>query len=58
MKTIKQLLTVAKTGFVVIGLTVLPATAATLNDFQAPRSLDDIEAPRGGRLDELRAPRG
>ena len=58
MKTIEKILTVAKTGFVVIGLTVLPATAATLNDVQAPRSLDDFQAPRSDRLDEIQAPRG
>jgi hypothetical protein len=48
----------AKTGFVVIGPTVLPATAATPENFQAPRSLDDFQAPRGDRLDEIQAPRG
>jgi hypothetical protein len=54
MKAIEKLLTVAKTGFVVIGLTVLPATAATLGDYQAPRG-DEYQAPRG---DEFQAPRG
>jgi hypothetical protein len=56
MKTIEKILTVAKTGFVVISLTVLPATAATLNDAQAPRTLDEYQAPRS--QDELQAPRG
>ena len=62
MKTIDKLLTVAKTSFVVIGLTVLPATAATYDDVQAPRA-DEIQAPRGDeiqapRSDEIQAPRG
>jgi hypothetical protein len=58
MKTIAKLLTVAKTAFVVIPLTVFPVTAATLDDVQAPRSQDEVQAPRGDRLDEIQAPRG
>ena len=56
MKTIDKFLTVAKTGFVVIGLTVLPATAGTLDEYQAPRG-QEIQAPRSV-LDDIQAPRG
>jgi hypothetical protein len=54
MKAIEKILTGAKTGFVIIGLTALPATAATLGDYQAPRG-EEFQAPRG---DEFQAPRG
>ena len=62
MKTIEKLLTVAKTGVVVIGLTVLPATAGPLDgELQAARS-DVFEAPRSDvfeapRSDVFEAPR-
>jgi hypothetical protein len=60
MKTVEKLLTVAKTAFVLIPLTVFPVTAATLDDVQAPRSLNDIEvqAPRSLNDIEVQAPRG
>ena len=57
MKTLEKVLTVAKTGFVVIGLTALPAMAGTLDDVQAPRTASqDVQAPRTASQD-IQAPR-